>query len=341
MPKSTLAALALLLSSSLATEAGATRPSTRWTTASAPHMGYHGGRLLTDARFSVLFWGSYWTTGKGLDEAKYLTAFVQDMASSPAFYSPMFEYSVSDQTIRPGGFSVAATVASEPPSSIGDNGIDDFIEQQIDKGLVPPPGRQVIYAVFLPPGVQSTQWAGLAGKSCTDYCGYHTAQLTTRGSGLVLRYIVMPHHDASCPGCVYASMYDGTADDRARRSATITMGHEMAESITDPDAMVLSFGWDALAQGGQGEIGDLCEGTEDRIDGYSVQKLWSNQNSMCVTTSPASASGCPAGWHAQGSYCTPDQIPGFGCSSAQPTAFGALAALIWVGLRLRRARRAA
>jgi uncharacterized protein (TIGR03382 family) len=305
-------------------------------------MGYHGGRLITNGQWSVIFWGTYWTAGKGLEEAKYLAGFTKHMASNTAFTSAMFEYSVAGQSIQPGTFVGAVTVAEDPDVSVGDNDIDDFIEKQIDSGKVPAPGRQMVYSVFLPPGVESTQWAGLAGKSCKDYCGYHTAQFTSRGSDGVLRYIVMPHHDATCPGCVYASMTDGSQQDREWRSSTITMGHEMAETITDPDGMVVSFGWDDLSLGGQGENGDICEGTEDRIDGWSVQKLWSNRANKCVTTAPPASSGggssgCPSGFHSRSGYCVPDTLPGFGCTTSGGSPW-LIVALFAGSLALRRRR---
>jgi hypothetical protein len=115
---------------------------------------------------------------------------------------------------------------------------------------------------------------------------------------------------------MYAAVSDGTQADIARRSETITLSHEMAETQTDPDGAVLSFGWFDNSKLSTGEIGDLCEGTEAPLDGYSIQRLWSNAQNACVSSGPAASrgGGCPAGMHAENGYCVPDSP--VGCSSA-------------------------
>ncbi len=133
----------------------------------------------------------------------------------------------------------------------------------------------------------------------------------------------------------YPAISDGTAGDIGRRSETITLSHEMAETQTDPDGAVLSFGWFDNSNLSHGEIGDLCEGTEARLDGYSIQRMWSNEQSACVASGPQAShgGGCPAGMHSENGYCVPDTP--VGCASAA-TGWPALAVLISL-LALRRA----
>jgi hypothetical protein len=66
---------------------------------------------------------------------------------------------------------------------------------------------------------------------------------------------------------------------------TIAASHELAEAVTDPQPGSPSQGytlprghaWSLIAGS---EIGDLCESTTERIDGYRVQRIWSNQAAM-------------------------------------------------------------
>jgi len=317
---------------------GATRPQNLWTAprssaaSSAPHLSYHEGRVVGSPRYHAVYWGGYWNTAAGQAERAYYDAFLRDVSSNLSFASVVFEYSTKSTPLTAGAFGSSVVDSREPGASVGDNDCDQIVEDQIDSGAFPAPDSSNVYAVFLPPGTQSTQWNGIAGKSCTDYCGYHTAQLFAKGNW-ILRYIVMPHHDSSCPGCMYAAFSDGTKEDIGRRSETITLSHEMAETQTDPDGAVLSLGWFDNSQLSTGEIGDLCEGTEALVDGYSVQRLWSNQQNTCVATgiaSGGSGDGCPVDMHAEGGYCVPNSP--VGCStggSGTPALLGlALAAVL-------------
>lgn len=294
-------------------------------TASAAHAGkvtYFGGHLLAKARYTNIYWGAYWTTAAGRDDARYYDAFMAQMATSARFHSGLVEYSTDDFKIGPGTFTGSVVVASDPAHSTSDSAIDDFIETQIDAGKVPSPAGDAVYNVFFPPGTEVTNWNQ---KSYTDFCGYHEASLTTRGNGK-LRRIVLPYPDHNC---WFTSSIRG--------NTTVTLSHEMAESITDPDTAILSVGWTGLSA--EGEIGDLCHGTSVEMDGFVIQQEWSNQENKCVTEAPApgKGGGCPAGMHDEGGFCVP--VNPAGCSSAsnaQPLGL-LLAAGLFV-LRRRRAR---
>jgi hypothetical protein len=287
-------------------------------------------------RYFAVYWGGYWNTAQGAAERAYYDGFLHATAPNLKFASIVFEYSTDDTRLVAGSFGASVVDGAEPGSSVGDNACDEIVEKQIDAGRLPKPDASSVYAVFLPPGTQSTMFNGIAGKSCTDYCGYHTAQVVTAGNW-ILRYIVMPHHDSACPGCMYAALSDGTQADIGRRSETITLSHEMAETQTDPDGAVLSLGWFDNSKLNTGEIGDLCEGTESQLDGYSVQMLWSNQQNACVAQgvqASGGGSGCPAAMHAEGGYCVPNSPAG--CSSTGGGGAAAIAVLGLLALALRK-----
>jgi hypothetical protein len=56
---------------------------------------------------------------------------------------------------------------------------------------------------------------------------------------------------------------------------TSISSHELAEAITDP---VPGTGWYDDANG---EIGDICAWQTETVEGYTVQKLWSNTQGSC------------------------------------------------------------
>ena len=85
--------------------------------------------------------------------------------------------------------------------------------------------------------------------SCQQFCGYHDSH---DGS---LFYAVVPYGD--CAGCELA----GTVFD----SMTVIASHELCEAITDP---IPGSGWyDDV----NGEIGDICEGSNKVINTVAVR----------------------------------------------------------------------
>ena len=98
-------------------------------------------------------------------------------------------------------------------------------------------------------------------SDCVDFCGYHEAVSNTA-------YAVAPFPD--CAPCL-----GGMA---AIDSLTSVLSHEICEAITDP----FGNGW--YAANGY-EIGDLCAAPTwqtKRLNGYTVQKEWSNKQNACV-----------------------------------------------------------
>ena len=275
---------------------------------------YHGGKLMTAPRFVNVFWGSYWT-GAGAGAVPYLNAFVKDLAASPTYTSALEEYSVVKYPIAAGSSLGGYVVPGSPGDPVSDFSIRAFLDGAIKSGQVPARADDNVYVVLLQNGF-TFDGLGTAG-------GYHTVNQVSTTGGLV-HYIVIPYAGAD-------------------ENTTFTLSHEMAETITDPDALDLSRGWYDDSAGIQGpftgEIGDLCESQSGVVDGYVVSTLWSNTQNACVIQGlQAVGGGCPAGEHDEGGICVPDSIP-TGCSSASPgaLAFAALALVI----ALRRASRVA
>lgn len=280
--------------------------------AAASSLTYHGGRLLTAPRYINVFWGPYWN---GRSDVPDLNRFMQVFSGSPEYNSALQEYAVPGYPIRPGSFDGGFVIQSDPGTSVDDPNVRSFLDQQIGSGALPARADDRVYVVLLPPGVNFQFGPGLGSPG-----GYHTVNQFSSTGGLV-HYIVVPNADAN---------------------QTFTLSHEMAETVTDPDALDLSRGWydDSKFVTGPfvGEIGDLCENLNGAyVDGYYVSTLWSNVQNQCVTSGLAATGtgGCPNGMVDENGICVPDHVP-TGCSSAAGGVSPALALLGLAALARRR-----
>jgi len=282
--------------------------------AQAKKLSYHGGRLMTAPRWVMVPWGSYWQTQQGEADLQRLDQFAAYLAQSPDYLSAMQEYAVPGHPIGAGVYEGAFPQLDDPPALVYETGIGNFVDRVILAGAVPPRTADRIYMVMLPPGVVYQHGPGLPAPG-----GYH---------------LVNPLSATGGPVHYLEVTYKGL--DRI----TEILSHEMAETITDPDAGDLKPGWyddlwDQPADDGpfKGEIGDLCSfGTW--LDGWWVAALWSNVQNACVTSGLSASGGCPAGTVDQGGFCVPSAPP-IGCNTPGSSA-GALLAL---GLIAGRARR--
>lgn len=298
---------------------------------SGAHLTYRGGRLLAQPQYSAIYWGSYWTTAKGKDDASFYDAFLNTMSGSARFMSVTREYSQPAHPIGPGSYRGGVTVSIDPGAAIQDSAIRELIKAQIDSGRVARPDTSQVYVVMLPPGT-SVQ-AG-ADKSCDKFCGYHWDFSRAAQPDLAIPYIVMPHPD--CWGCRFAVLHDLSIDELNRDSTTVILSHEMIETATDP---VAGSGWYDDANG---EISDICGGSSGWFDqgkllGFRVQKHWSNEQKACVIERdiPVTAGGCPAETHPVGSICAPN-VPASCSSAGTSPAWALLAACAVFVLRRRR-----
>lgn len=221
-----------------------------------PQLTYRGGPLLTAAKVVIVFWGARWAADLQ-DLSNRINAFFDDIVQS-ALIDQLAEYSVPNYTIGHGSRAGSATITDqEPPQSVSDSAIQQFLQAQIDAGHLPANDANTLYCVYLPPGVAVSQGGG---QSCLSFCGYHNS--TSSG----LYYAVLPSPD--CTGCL-GSLASFAA-------ITSISSHELCEAITDP---VPGQGW---YDDYNGEIGDICAWQTKVVDGYTVQLEWSNQRNACV-----------------------------------------------------------
>ena len=286
--------------------------------AQAKKLSYHGGRVLGAPRWVMVPWGSYWQSDQGRLDLARLEAFARFISTSPDYLGAMQEYAVPGQPIGAGVYEGAFVQPDDPPALVYETGIGDFVDRVILGGAVPPRTPDRVYMVMLPPGVVYQHGPGLPIPG-----GYHLVNPLSATGGPV-HYLEVSYKDS----------LDHVIE---------ILSHEMAETITDPDAGLLKPGWyddiwDEPADDGpfKGEIGDLCS-TGAWLDGWWVAALWSNVQQACVTSGLSASSGCPAGTVDEGGLCVPSGPP-VGCNAAGAAA-GWLAALVPLALRHRRGQR--
>ena len=232
-------------------EAGATPP---------PNLTYRGGPLLKNVQVFTLFWGSAWGGPSMKSVIDEINKFFQFILTS-SLVDQLAEYDRPNFKIGHGSF-VGTTTISKPAlkSSVSDKVIQHVLQQEIGTNKsIPQPNPDLLYFVYLPPGVAVVQGGG---KSCQVFCGYHD------NIGGQIFYAPMPY--PGCPGC------NGAASGLTVIEAlTSTSSHELCEAITDP---VPGQGW---YDDYHGEIGDICSWRTKKVGIYAVQKEWSDSSKSC------------------------------------------------------------
>ena len=167
------------------------------------------------------------------------------------------EYSVPGQSIGPGTLHGTTVITDHAPTThVTDSTIRRYLKSFIKSGKLPPNDPNMLYFLYLDPGVVSVMGGS---KSCQSFCGYHD-----NVGGIY--YAVMPY--PLCAGCLGGM--------NAFDALTGTSSHELCEAITDP---VPGSGW---YDDQNGEIGDICAWNFRKIGDYTVQLEWSNKHNKCI-----------------------------------------------------------
>jgi hypothetical protein len=228
------------------------------TPASPPQLNYRNGPLLTSVEVFTIFWGTAWQLHANAPLLAQVNQFFDFILTSPLL-DQMAEYSVPGKTIGHGKHTGTLTITTPAlRHSVTDSAIQHMLQSLIASNpQVPRPSPNVLYFVYLPPGVKVIQGGS---ASCTSFCGYHNDI-----AGQIF-YAAMPY--PGCTGCT-----GGLAPFDA---LTSTSSHELCEAITDP---IPGQGW---YDDQNGEIGDICAWKTKKLGNYVVQLEWSNHANQCV-----------------------------------------------------------
>lgn len=225
--------------------------------ASPARLTYRNGPMLSSVQVITIYWGSAWAADPLPQLTSNLNDFFVYVLKSPLM-DQLSEYDVNGFAVGNGILAGSATITSaDPPATVDDSAIQAFLHAQIAARTVPEPANNLLYFVYLPPGVQVTLGSA---QSCLSFCGYHD-----QINGEIF-YGVMPY--PSCDGCL-----GGLADFAALTSTT---SHELCEAITDP---IPGESW---YDDTNGEIGDICAWHTKQLGDYQVQLEWSNKSGSCL-----------------------------------------------------------
>jgi hypothetical protein len=240
--------------------------------------------LLHNVEVSAVYYGPGWNTPAQQQRMQQLDAYLDHITDS-SYMDMLGEYGIGR-----GRFSGRLTTSDRwatAPTLIGgsyqpvldDSSIHTMLRDQIRTHALPPIDANRLYVVFLPPRVYSR---GPGGNSWTigkgGYVAYHNVNFDLIKGNVY--YAVIPDQSGVAGIPEGASPYLTPL-----QFQTLTTSHELAEAVTDPDTVT---GWrdrnpfDGSLSGD--EIGDLAQDLHPGdgqatgwLDGYLVQKEWSNQ----------------------------------------------------------------
>ncbi|HVY46846.1 MAG TPA: hypothetical protein VHB21_13255, partial [Minicystis sp.] len=249
-------------------------------TYSAPagaHLTYYGGPVLANVKVWTVFWNS------SVPSQSTINAFYQTITSS-AYFDWLTEYNTAAQTIGHGSLAGSVVDTGAPSgSTISDAQIQSEIKRLINAGQLPPNDANNLYMVYFPAGVTITQGGS---SSCNEFCAYHGTFSLNGGNAY---YGVIPDLSGACAsGCGNGTKIQNT---------TSVSSHEMIEAVTDPavglaQSLGSPLGWYDQVNG---EIGDICNAQQATVDGYVVQKEYSNALKDCIATKGSGGSGGTGG----------------------------------------------
>ncbi|MGH9528353.1 MAG: choice-of-anchor D domain-containing protein [Terriglobales bacterium] len=262
----------------------------------AAHLNYYGGPVISNLQVVVIFWGPdvYAPVTEGI------AGFFQNITAS-AYFDLLSEYDTNvtaidgsagtNQSIGRGtyggSFTITPSVCNVTPCAVTDDQVQTELLSQLNAGQLPMPeldgqgNVNTMYMIYFPPGVTIQLEKD---SSCVQFCAYH-GTTTSEFNSKNLAYGVMP--DFSPP----AGCREGCGSGTDFENITAVSSHEIAETVTDVDAGLTSLNAPPLAWYdpvfGTGEIGDICNHEDSKISTpggtFSVQLLWSNQMSACLT----------------------------------------------------------
>jgi hypothetical protein len=236
--------------------------------AAAHHLDYHQGSVVSNVRLVALRWDDAWsysgTPGQTIAQTgtHSMTSFLSGVVQSP-YIDALSDYNTPRQTIGRGSFAGWSSLKPAPRNDgyhLHFWDVGGVLKNHITAGKVPQPDANTVYIVFM----NSSHYYGESG-----FCAEHSS---VTFNNKVVPFIVMSYLN-NRPGC-------HTENGNVIDDMTYFIGHELAETITDPGF----FGW--YEGNVQGEVADVCPEAGFKLqlsDGlaYNVAPVWSNRENRC------------------------------------------------------------
>lgn len=199
------------------------------------------GWILQSPVIRFVFWGSYWQLSP--DTTLEMLPW-EAMLNGGTVLHRLAEYNILDPVMSDFGAFTNLQVKGQ----IDDATISTELNREIQLGQVDlPDANNTLYVVFLPPNVSTIT------LDTSKFDGYHGA---TKYGATRYAYAIIKYHDPN------------NGDDGL-------VSHEVYEAVTDPNGM----GYYDDMHGD--EVGDLCNAEHVEVDGFSVQKVWSQATCRC------------------------------------------------------------
>ena len=238
-----------------------------------PTVNYYGGALLTNVEAQGVYLGSGWSSPPYSSEQATLDGFLSYIVNSP--YTQALTnagYGVGSGTATAG---VLAPVNLSAGTTLQDGQIQADLQSLISSGTVAAPDANRLYIVYVQPNVIVSQGGSTSQQGILGYHGAF-AGYTAGGQAMDIHYAVIAY-----PG---GSVGNQTNSANAIDDLTSVTSHELAESMTDPNANYKTLGWYDPARG---EIGDITQQYLVRLNGYLVQEVaGKNDRPLSVTSVP-------------------------------------------------------
>jgi hypothetical protein len=238
--------------------------------ASTSTLKYYGGPVISNVVVHAVYWGN------STAFQSHLNDFYGNITNS-SYMDWLSEYNTPTQTIGRGSFAGGTVITpSHTGTALQDADIQAELSAQMDAGHLPQSdGKNDLYMFHFPPGIKITAPDGQS-DSCVVFCAYHG---TFKKGNKVVFYGI--HPDLAQTGC-----NQGCGSSSAQENTTSVASHEMVEAITDAEVGLATQVGAPLAwyNTQQGEIGDICNGKQGQVNGFTVQLQWSNHANKCTAT---------------------------------------------------------
>jgi hypothetical protein len=265
-----------------------------------PHLEYYGGPVMSNVKVVAVRWNSTVPA----DHSAAMEGFYRSFTKG-AMFDWLSEYDTvgltgladglpgSTQRIGHGTFAGTYTLTpafDNAGTRINDSQIVAELAAHIAAAAIPPPeldtqGNPVtLYMIDFP---ETVTIKGGNSTSCVDYCAYHSS---VQIKGVRAAYGILPAIAGGClTGCgAHPNPFD---------IATASASHELVEAVTDPaiDEVGATLTRPAAwydPRVNEDEIADICEygsDTDEMLDGYWVQREWSNRWKACIVAPPPGA----------------------------------------------------
>jgi uncharacterized protein (TIGR03382 family) len=255
-------------------------------------LNYYGGHVISNVNVIPVMWGpnvpSAVATGIGPFYAAVTDSGLFDLMAQ--YDTNILDFAGNQGTNQHIGRGTAAATVTITPSitstTITNDQIWQELQRQITAGHLPHPDANTLFMVHFAAGMKITMPDGSGGNagSCTEFCAYHNT-VAASGSIPEFYYGVIPN--VTSDGCELGCGPIGGGFN----NTTSVASHELIEAVTDAEVGLAIDNAPPLAwydpQGQDGEIGDICNGSQGTINSHgqtwTIQQEFSNAHNACIT----------------------------------------------------------